>query len=109
MPCAAADVCSASGARLSRAAASILGAVAGTLVNRVGGFVLVFLAIYLTEVRGLMPTQAGAVLSVYGLGAIGGMPPQNSIVRSVSIAARTNSQANLRARSCAPRCAHAMK
>lgn len=47
---------------------------AGTLVNRVGGFVLVFLAIYLTEVRGLTPTQAGAVLSVYGLGAIGGGP-----------------------------------
>jgi MFS family permease len=47
---------------------------AGTLVNRVGGFVLVFLAIYLTEVRGLTPTQAGAMLSVYGLGAIGGGP-----------------------------------
>jgi len=47
---------------------------AGTLVNRLGGFVLVFLAIYLTEVRDLTPTQAGAVLSVYGLGAIGGGP-----------------------------------
>jgi MFS family permease len=47
---------------------------AGTLVNRVGGFVLVFLAIYLTEVRGLTPTQAGALLSVYGLGAIAGGP-----------------------------------
>jgi MFS family permease len=46
----------------------------GTLVNRVGGFVLVFLAIYLTEVRGLTPTQAGAVISAYGLGAIGGGP-----------------------------------
>jgi MFS family permease len=47
---------------------------AGTLVNRVGGFVLVFLAIYLTEVRGLTPAQAGAIISAYGLGAIGGGP-----------------------------------
>jgi MFS family permease len=47
---------------------------AGTLVNRVGGFVLVFLAIYLTEQRGLTATQAGAILSVYGLGAIAGGP-----------------------------------
>jgi len=47
---------------------------AGTLVNRVGGFVLVFLAIYLTEVRGLTTTQAGAVISAYGLGAIAGGP-----------------------------------
>jgi MFS family permease len=45
---------------------------AGTLVNRIGGFVLVFLAIYLTEVRGLTPTEAGAILSAYGIGAIGG-------------------------------------
>ena len=43
---------------------------AGTLVNRVGGFVLVFLAIYLTEVRGLTAAQAGAIISAYGLGAI---------------------------------------
>ena len=47
---------------------------AGTLVNRVGGFVLIFLAIYLTEVRGLTPTQAGAIISAYGLGAIVGGP-----------------------------------
>lgn len=47
---------------------------AGTLVNRVGGFVLVFLAIYLTEVRGLTPAQAGAIISAYGVGAIGGGP-----------------------------------
>src|SRR5918993_3275964 len=44
----------------------------GTLVNRVGGFVIVFLAIYLTEVRGLNTAQAGAVISAYGLGAMGG-------------------------------------
>ncbi len=46
----------------------------GTLVNRVGGFVLVFLAIYLTEVRGLSAAQAGTVISAYGLGGIGGGP-----------------------------------
>jgi MFS family permease len=45
---------------------------AGTLVNRVGGFVFVFLAIYLTEVRGLNAAQAGAVISAYGVGAMGG-------------------------------------
>ena len=47
---------------------------AGTLVNRVGGFVLVFLAIYLTEVRGLTSAHAGAIISAYGLGAIGSGP-----------------------------------
>jgi MFS family permease len=47
---------------------------AGTLVNRVGGFVLIFLAIYLTEVRGLSAAQAGTVISAYGLGAIAGAP-----------------------------------
>ena len=45
---------------------------AGTLVNRIGGFVLVFLAIYLTEVRGLTLAEAGAIVSAYGLGAIAG-------------------------------------
>jgi MFS family permease len=47
---------------------------AGTLVNRTGGFVLVFLAIYLTEEHGLTVPQAGAVLSLYGLAAITGGP-----------------------------------
>ena len=47
---------------------------AGTFVNRVGGFVLIFLAIYLTEVRGLTPAQAGAVVGAYGVGAIGAGP-----------------------------------
>lgn len=46
----------------------------GTLVNRVGGFVLIFLTIYLTEERGLNPTQAGAVVAAYGIGAIGAGP-----------------------------------
>ena len=43
---------------------------AGTLINRIGGFVLTFLAIYLTETRGLTAAQAGVVLSCYGAGAI---------------------------------------
>lgn len=47
---------------------------AGTLVNRVGGFVLFFLAIYLTEQRGLSAAQSGLVLSAYGFGAILGGP-----------------------------------
>lgn len=34
---------------------------AGTLVNRIGGFVLIFLAIYLTEVRDPTPADAGAI------------------------------------------------
>jgi MFS family permease len=46
---------------------------AGTLINRVAGFVLIFLAIYLTEVRGLSAAQAGTVISAYGLGAIAGV------------------------------------
>ena len=47
---------------------------AGTLVNRVGGFVLIFLAIYLTEARDLTPAQAGTVVAAYGIGAIGAGP-----------------------------------
>jgi len=47
---------------------------AGTLLNRTGGFVLVFLGIYLTEVRGLTPAEAGYVVAAYGCGALGGAP-----------------------------------
>jgi MFS family permease len=47
---------------------------AGTFVNRVGGFVLIFLAIYLTEARRLTPAQAGAVIAAYRIGAIGAGP-----------------------------------
>jgi MFS family permease len=47
---------------------------AGTLVNRIGGFMLVFLAMYLTDVRGLTPAQAGAVVAAYGAGSIFGGP-----------------------------------
>ncbi|MFC4146450.1 MDR family MFS transporter [Micromonospora mangrovi] len=40
----------------------------GTLVNRLGSFVLVFLAIYLTRERGFSPSQAGLVLGLWGVG-----------------------------------------
>ncbi len=43
---------------------------AGTLINRTGGFVIIFLAIYLTEVRGLSPSEAGVIISAYGFGAV---------------------------------------
>ncbi|WP_055587280.1 MDR family MFS transporter [Peterkaempfera griseoplana] len=39
-----------------------------TLVNRLGGFVVTFLALYLTAGRGYSATYAGLVASVYGLG-----------------------------------------
>lgn len=41
----------------------------GTLVNRAGSFVIIFLAIYLTTARGFSQSQAGLVL---GLGGVGG-------------------------------------
>ncbi|WP_433530046.1 MDR family MFS transporter [Micromonospora sp. CA-263727] len=44
----------------------------GTLINRLGSFVLVFLAIYLTQERGFSASQAGLVLGMWGVGgAIG--------------------------------------
>jgi MFS family permease len=43
---------------------------AGTLVNRFGNFVLVFLALYLTG-RGFSAPQAGLAMAAYGAGAIG--------------------------------------
>lgn len=39
-----------------------------TLVNRLGGFVVTFLALYLTIDRGFSPAFAGLVASLYGLG-----------------------------------------
>jgi predicted MFS family arabinose efflux permease len=42
------------------------------LVNRSGTMVLPFLSLYLTSQRGFTPEGAGQVLSLYGLGAIGG-------------------------------------
>ncbi len=51
---------------------------AGTLINRLGSFVLVFLAIYLTQERGFDELAAGLVLSMWGVGGavgttLGGM------------------------------------
>jgi MFS family permease len=41
---------------------------AGTLINRLGSFVLIFLAIYLTKGRGFSDAQAGLVLGLAGAG-----------------------------------------
>jgi MFS family permease len=41
----------------------------GTLINRMGTFVVPFLAIYLTQVRGFSLAQAGLVAALYGAGA----------------------------------------
>jgi MFS family permease len=44
----------------------------GTLINRLGSFVVIFLAIYLTGARGFTQSQAGLVIGLYGVGgAIG--------------------------------------
>jgi MFS family permease len=46
----------------------------GTLINRLGAFVLVFLAIYLTTVRGFSEFDAGLVIGLWGAGgAVGTM------------------------------------
>ncbi len=42
----------------------------GMLVNRIGGFVVGFLGLYLTERRGLSVAQAGLYVSLYGLGSV---------------------------------------
>lgn len=47
---------------------------AGTLVNRLGGFVVPFLALYLTDARGLSVSRTGLVVSLYGAGSIGAGP-----------------------------------
>ncbi|MGC4803935.1 MDR family MFS transporter [Micromonospora sp. DT233] len=41
---------------------------AGTLINRLGAFVLIFLAIYLTQERGFDEFAAGLVISLYAAG-----------------------------------------
>jgi MFS family permease len=46
----------------------------GTLINRLGAFVVIFLAIYLTGERGFTQSQAGLVIGLHGAGgAIGTM------------------------------------
>lgn len=42
----------------------------GTLINRLGGFVVPLLTIYLTQVRKFSVAEAGGVVSVFGAGAI---------------------------------------
>jgi MFS family permease len=42
----------------------------GTLVNRLGGFVVPLLTIYLIKVRGVSVSQAGQIVSMFGAGAI---------------------------------------
>ncbi|MDP3209493.1 MAG: MFS transporter, partial [Rhodoglobus sp.] len=45
----------------------------GTLINRLGSFVLPMLTIYLTTRRSLALEDAGAILSGFGLGSLGGV------------------------------------
>jgi MFS family permease len=44
----------------------------GTLINRAGSFVVVFLALYLTSARHFSPSYAGLVVGLYGLGGATG-------------------------------------
>lgn len=69
---------------------------AGTLVNRFGSFVFVFLTFYLTS-QGYSPSQAGFAVGMYGVGAIGAsllggwladhLGRRNSIVLSMVLSA----------------------
>jgi MFS family permease len=47
---------------------------AGTLINRLGSFVLAFLALYLTEQRGFSPAGAGGVVALAGTGMLFAAP-----------------------------------
>jgi MFS family permease len=47
---------------------------AGALLNRIGTFVVPFLALYLTERRGFTVSRAGLVVSLYGAGATAAGP-----------------------------------
>ncbi len=70
----------------------------GTLINRFGSFVFVFLTFYLTS-KGYTPTQAGFAVGMYGVGAIGAslaggwladhLGRRNSIVLSMVLSAIT--------------------
>jgi len=65
------------GGRLRRAVSELGGGLpraywwlwTGLLVNRVGGFIVAYLALYLTERRGLSPSETGLVVALYGAGA----------------------------------------
>jgi MFS family permease len=41
----------------------------GTFINRLGGFVIPFLTLYLTSQRGLPVSQAGSIVSLFGAGS----------------------------------------
>ena len=43
---------------------------AGTLINRLGAFVVLYLAIYLTQDLHFTPSKAGLVLGAYGVGRL---------------------------------------
>ncbi len=43
-----------------------------TLINRLGSFVLILLALYLTQVRGFTPALAGLVIGLWGAGGAAG-------------------------------------
>lgn len=45
----------------------------GTLINRLGSFVIIFLAIYLTTVRDFSAAYAGLVMGIYGAGSAVGV------------------------------------
>jgi MFS family permease len=45
---------------------------AGTLINRAGGFVVIFLTIYLTTVRHFSPSQAGLIMGLWSAGGAAG-------------------------------------
>lgn len=42
----------------------------GTLVNRIGGFVVPFLGLYLTRARGLPVAEAGVIVALFGAGSV---------------------------------------
>jgi MFS family permease len=44
----------------------------GLLVNRVGGFAVLFLSLYLTAQRGATPAVAGLIVGTYGIGGVAG-------------------------------------
>jgi len=45
---------------------------AGALINRLGGFVLPLLALYLTGERGLPVEQVGVIVALWGAGTVAG-------------------------------------
>ncbi|WP_420118552.1 MDR family MFS transporter [Micromonospora sp.] len=52
----------------------------GTLINRLGSFVLVFLAIYLTQARHFSAAQAGLVMGLWGVGGAVGTTVGGTLV-----------------------------